>query len=357
MRKYFLPVLWSVALFVSCGRHETSDSVLSCFDRIPLVRLVPEETIDLEEYGILDPVGIDCYDGALVIRKWKSENLVDILTPEGRLVHCIRKGNGPGELVDIGSLQVLGDTLLAYSPTQQKLLSIDLPATIASQRQFVAGERRIGMAERRISGQIALPFYLQCTRDGRTFGAGMFEGDCWYAEISDGGDIKNGVPGPRIDDERLSEAGKKVLNTASLLSVSPDGSRIAAAYTHIAAVSLGNTVPELHESWSELFYPPHLWFPDQPGLTVGYERDNPATFLGARAENDTVFLLYSGKVRGEDGEDRDHGSHLLGMDWDGHPRYRFELDVPIAAFCIDGSDLYGVSFFPSAKVCRFTIGN
>ena len=349
-------ILICLAMLVfSCCSQEKDDTLLSYFKDSPSAVVPLESAIELEQYGILVPTGVMRYQGSFIIQKGLSDNFIDILTPERQTIHCVKMGRGPGELIDYGSSQVCGDTLFVFSPLQKKLLILDIPSTIMSHKQITLDEFQIGPSDNVISEQMVLPVRIQRFKD-RFWAVGMFGDGSLCAELSRDGEFISGISGPDLEDSRLGDADRASLNMDALVSVSPDGSRVAIAYTHIAALSLGTTRPVLSKYWSELFYQPELWFPDQQGLMVSYAKENRVAFQGLQAFDDRIYALYSGKDRVNDNENKaNHCSHLLVFEWNGKPMMRYELELPVSNFWMEGNTLYGVSFYPDAKLYQFEL--
>ena len=351
--KIFSIACGAVALFVSCCKQETGDALLDYYENAPSSIMSLVDTLDLEQFGILVPTKIIIYKDSFIVQKGLSENHIDILTPERKIISCVRRGRGPGELTDIGSLQVQGDMLFVFGPSQKKLIVLDIPGTIAAQEQLILEENQLGSLDHKASDLMALPVRISYFKD-HYYAVGLFGNGSLYAELSREGVFISGIPGPELGDNRLSPLDRWSLNMDALMSLSPDGTKIAVAYVQIAAISFAHTQPLLTEQWSKVFFPPRLWLPDQPELMVSYEKENVVTFRGLQATDSTVYALYSGRNRIGDEENKaDHCVHLFAFDWNGAPLMHYELEVPVAGFWMDDDTLYGVSFYPCAKVYQF----
>lgn len=354
MVRRILPFMM-IMLLASCVRQEASDELLSYFKSAPTVSIKPEEAIELDQYGILVPTWISRYQDSFIIKKQKADNSVDILTPDGTVIPCVKVGRGPGEMLLAGSVQVRGDSLFVYGLSEKKLVVLDLPGTIASGKQVMLDEREIAGAEQPTPGQMFMPVNVQLSGD-RIYGVGMFSDGSLCAELSPEGTLVSSIPGAVLEDSRIDDMVRRVLNTAALLSLSPDGNRLAVAYSQIAALAFADTQPGLTGRWSKTFFQPSLWFPNEPGVVVGYNKDNTSTFQGLQAFNDKVLALYSGKNRENvEEDDPDHCRHLLVLDWDGKPLKSYELQEQIVSFYADGKDLYGLSYYPEPKIFRFEL--
>lgn len=341
-------------LLVSCHRPGHEDGLLSYFDSVPTVSLRTADIIELEQFGILSPTKIICQGDLFVIKKTKSENYVDILTPERTIISCIKKGRGPGELIDVGSIQVQDDKLFVFGRSQRKLIVVDIPGTVASRKQSILEERIMGAPEMAMSEQISLPVYLQLYKN-HIYSIGMFGDNSLVVELSQSGDPFSGIPAPVLEDARINDLAQRILNASALISISPDGTKIAAAYNQIAALSFADTQPGLKQRWANIFFQPELWFPeDNPGIVVGFSRENISAFHDLQAFDDIVYALYSGKNHMKENEDDPSlCNYLLVYDWNGHPIIKYELEQSISGFCVEGDSLYGVSQTPNARLFRF----
>ena len=354
MVRKILPFMM-IMLLASCVRQEASDELLSYFRGAPTVSVKPEESIALDHYGILVPTWITRYQDSFIIKKQKADNFVDILTPEGNVIPCVKMGRGPGEILLAGSVQVQGDALYVYGLTEKKLLVLDLPGTIAAREQVLLEERQMGSGKQTVSDEMVMPVNLQLYKD-RIYAVGLYGDGSLCAELSQDGALISGIPGAEIEDSRVDDMARRVLNSGALLSISPDGSRIAAAYSMMAAMSFADTRPELTMRWSKTFFQPSLRFPNIEGAVVGFGKDNVTAFQGLQAFNDKVLALYSGKNRENvEDDDPDHCRHLFVLDWDGKPLKSYELQEQIVSFYLDGEDLYGLSYYPEPKIFRFEL--
>lgn len=353
MRHFILFAM--LLLLASCHRQGT-DGVLSCFDGLPTTVLTAAETCDLEQYGMLTSSQVIKYQDAFIIRQLKADNYVDILLPGDIVIPCVYNGRGPGEMLLVGSIQVQGNRLFVFDPSQSKLLVIDIPGTIASRKQVVLEERQIGSADRVIAQDMVKPFFLQLA-ENRMFGLGMFGDGSLCAELSPEGAFVSGIPGPPLEDSRANGVARQMLNTGTMMSISPDGTRMAIAYSQIAVLSFVSTQPGLNQIWSKVFFQPELSFPETSGILVSFSHENKMAFEALQTFNDVVYALYSGKDRVDETPDvaPDHCTHLLVFDWEGHPLRRIELENPVVGFYLDGEDLYGVSYSPTARLYRFSL--
>ncbi len=348
MSKKCLGLLMLIPL-VSCHIKDNKDAVLAFFGDSSNL-LAPSDSIRLDLFGIVGPEEIIPYQDALIIKKKSTENHIDIILPEEGVIHCVNRGRGPGELINVGSLQLIGDTLLVFGVSQQMVLMLDLAETIATRNQVISKVLSLNNTSNALSSGFSRAYYLQSGL-GRLFATGMFDNGAFYSEISSEGEPLSFVYSP-LSIKMVDNLSQQVLNTASSLSISPDGTKISSAYSHIAALSFSTVDSTLTESWSKVFYEPSLWFLDKGGRSVGYKKDNKAAFYAQQACNDCVVLLYSGHTD-EDDIPSFMCSNLLVLNWAGEPISRFTLDRPINQFHIKDNLLYGVAQQPDPRVYIF----
>lgn len=109
----------------SCSQTEGKDPLLSEFGEA--VCLEPADSVDLEKYGILMPESVDIYGDWFVIKKTGGENNIVLLNPgTGESIGCFKTGRGPGEVINIGSVQILGDSLYVYDVSRAETSVLDL---------------------------------------------------------------------------------------------------------------------------------------------------------------------------------------------------------------------------------------
>ena len=166
----------------SCSQTEGKDPLLSEFGEA--VCLEPADSVDLEKYGILMPESVDIYGDWFVIKKTGGENNIVLLNPgTGESVGCFKTGRGPGEVINIGSMQVLGDSLYVYDVSRAETYVLNLSASIRECRQVLARTAPESFS----GGALLRPFKLY-RYPGGVMVAGLFDDGTWYASFDGEGE-------------------------------------------------------------------------------------------------------------------------------------------------------------------------
>ena len=158
------------------------DPLLSEFDKV--ICLEPTDSVDLEKDGILMPESVDVYGDWFVIRKTGGENNIVLLNPgTGESIGCFKTGRGPGEVINIGSVQILGDSLYVYDVSRAETSVLDLGASIRERRQVL-----VRAAPESFSGGALLRPFRLYRYPGGVMVAGLFDDGTWYASFDGEGE-------------------------------------------------------------------------------------------------------------------------------------------------------------------------
>lgn len=339
-------------LAVSCSRTAGKDPLLSEFDEV--VCLEPADSVDLEKYGILMPESVDIYGDWFVIKKTGGENNIVLLNPgTGESVGCFRTGRGPGEVINIGSVQVLGDILYVYDVSRAETAVLDLGASIRECRQVLARTA----PEPFSGGALLRPFRLH-RYPGGVLVVGLFDDGTWYASFDSRGEECGKVAQIEYDaTEGMTSVEKSSFHLSSSFSVRPDGGKAVCSMSVGGAFSIADIGPEgTVETVRKVYYAPQL-SKSEGGRAVSpsYSPENRRTFCGAASDERSIYLLYSGKSALDGAGPQYQCRHLLVYDWEGNPVRRYELSAELNSFCLTGTTVYGVSSYPSGRLYRYEL--
>ena len=339
-------------LAVSCSRTAGKDPLLSEFDEV--VCLEPADSVDLEKYGILMPESVDIYGDWFVIKKTGGENNIVLLNPgTGESVGCFKTGRGPGEVINIGSVQVLGDSLYVYDVSRAETGVLDLGASIRERRQVLARTAPESFS----GGALLRPFKLY-RYPGGVMVAGLFDDGTWYASFDGGGRECGKVAQIEYDTtEGMTSVEKSSFHLSSSFSVRPDGGTAVCSMSVGGAFSIADIGPEgTVETVRKVYYAPQL-SKSEGGRAVSpsYSPENRRAFCGAASDERSIYLLYSGKSALDGAGPQYQCRHLLVYDWEGNPVRRYELSAELNSFCLTGTTVYGVSSYPSGWLYRYEL--
>lgn len=333
----------------SCSQTEGKDPLLSEFDKV--ICLEPADSVDLEKYGILMPESVDIYGDWFVIKKTGGENNIVLLNPgTGESIGCFKTGRGPGEVINIGSVQVLGDSLYVYDVSRAETSVLDLGASIRERRQVLARTA----PEPFSGGALLRPFKLY-RYPGGVMVAGLFDDGTWYASFDRGGEECGKVAQIEYDGtEGMTSVEKSSFHLSSTFSVRPGGGKAVCAMSVGGAFSIADIGPEgTVETVRKVYYSPQL-SRSEGGRSVSpsYSPENRRAFCGAASDEGSIYLLYSGKSASDGVGPQYQSRHLLVYDWEGNPVRRYELSSELNSFCLTGTTVYGASSFPSGRLYR-----
>lgn len=339
-------------LAVSCSRTEGKDLLLSEFDEV--VCLEPSDSVDLEKYGILMPESVDVYGDWFVIRKTGGENNIVLLNPgTGESIGCFKTGRGPGEVINIGSVQILGDSLYVYDVSRAETSVLDLGASIRERRQVL-----VRAAPESFSGGALLRPFRLYRYPGGVMVAGLFDDGTWYASFDGGGEECGRILQIEYGGtEGMTSVEKSSFHLSSTFSVRPDGGKAVCAMSVGGAFSIADIGPDgTVETVRKVYYAPQL-SRSEGGRAVSpsYSPENRRAFCGAASDEGSIYLLYSGKSASDGAGPQYQCRHLLVYDWEGNPVRRYELSAELNSFCLTGTTVYGVSSYPSGRLYRYEL--
>lgn len=353
MRSYAIVAVLIIGLS-ACDWTHTGDPVLDCFPGVGAC-LSPESEIDLEEIGVFMPSSVLRYRNSLIIEKGQSDNVVDIYNfSTGEIIHCFRKGRGPGEVVMPSSLQAIADSLFLYDISRQRYYRLDLQHTISSGEEFTA---EVNDFSRLDTTSFVRPFVM-VRHNGGVFATGFFPYKCWFVGIDSDNKIVGG-PG-YLEYSAISEfpqESQATFHISSKFAISPDERRLICAHCYSAAFS----ICELKEySANETFRyvskrEPLVFAPNSrsdPGIS--FAKNHSDGYIDVCADDEYIYLLYSGKPVSGDTPSY-VSTHLLLYDWNGNPLKRIELDKGVQSISLDSGKLYCTTSFPDSRILIYDI--
>lgn len=350
----------AVILFLlsACKTTSTGDVVLDDF-KGDVKTLSPVQTIPLESYDILMPSDVIKYGDNYVVFKGQGGNFVNIITPStGRAIHCFKKGRGPGEIVTASSFQVEGDSLYIYDISMQRYYSLDLREAIAGNNPTPKVRHQFKAS--RENGQPLRPFVLYKT--GTDFlSTGIFPEDAWYCLADKDYNYLDGVDYLDYDVIRTFARNdvKHTFHISSLFSGNPDGERYVCAFVSAAAFSLfkreGSSISEYYRYVADR--DPGAWSPgaEMGNLAIAWKTESIASYYGVCSDKENIYMLYSGKQRGDTRSASYLCSHLLVYGWDGRPKKRYELEKEVSSIHFEKGKLYCVTSYPEPEILVYSL--
>lgn len=145
----------------------------------------------------------------------------------------------------------------------------------------------------------------------------------------------------------------------STVAVRPDGRRFAIATRHADRL-------EIYSATGELVAEAPRRHRFEPQFTVAYVSGSPTMasgsdmrygYVDAAANQDRVFVLYSGQSLGDAPSRAWFGQEVYEYDWDGNALRAFQLPVPVLAIAVtaDGRRLFALQHDPLPALVQFVI--
>jgi len=350
---FSLSLIFAVVLLLAgCdNRKVSSGSLLDSFSR-RVETLHPEDSLVLEDLGILLPSDIYVYDNHFVIRKGRSKNAVDILNPKTRkVIHCLNVGRGPGE-VTAPNLSFSGDDMYVLDGNSDCLLRVNIKETISRGMQSFDLIREYNN----------LPKFVRVgavyKHEGKDIALGWFENDVWFGLLDSTGVVTSGVP--YIDFESLRDAAritKGAFFEASNISIRPKGDKLVCALSSAPAISIcdisDNEIKEEHRLvWGEPLIQ-DAGDLSKGGMVLIYDKKNKKAFGSVASDDKHIYLLYSGKEQGE--PYAYESEHLLVLDWNGKPLKHVLLSEPVCDMTLKDGTLYCTTTIPPSRILMYKL--
>lgn len=335
--KTIAAAIFLLAAAVSCTSKYADDPYLRGL-KIREQTLSPVDSSDLDVYGYWQPRDVvNTYDGWFVISSSDNDYHLLFVNPRGgEHFYAIRRGRGPGEIVSGANLHKSGDAVRYYDFTRTKCIELDIEKSIAARAAVCDTVGDFSKGSR-------LVYLTSCGKDKFVSGC-LIDANYWYALYDRQGKFLSGVEaiaGLSKDRDRALSA---MLSTR--YASSPDGKHLCAANVNVPVVSFASvTGDELKEN--------KRIQASFDGEKEGRARTAKSYFNGVAADDNHVYILYSGH-RITDREMPSHEcSHVLVYDWQGNIKHHYFLSRPVCSISLTDDGFYAVSTWPSGKLLHF----
>ena len=326
-----------LAAVVSCTSPYADDPYLRSL-KIGEQVISPVDSSDLDMYGYWQPRNVvDTHGGWFVISSVDGDYHLLFVNPEsGEHFYAIRRGRGPGEIVSGANLHKSGDAVRYYDFTRTKCIELDIEKSIAARAAVCDTVGDFSKGNR-------LVYLTSCGKDKFVSGS-LADENWWYALYDRQGKFLSGVEaiaGLSKDRDRALSA---MLSTQYVAS--PDGEHLCSANVNVPVVSFASvTGDELKEN--------KRIQASFDGEKEGRARTAKSYFYGVAADDNHVYILYSGRRITDREMLPNECSHVLVYDWDGNIRRHYVLSRPVCSISLTEDGFYAASAWPSGKLLRF----
>ncbi|MCI1785615.1 MAG: TolB-like 6-bladed beta-propeller domain-containing protein [Bacteroidales bacterium] len=349
--KLFISLLAGIILLPSCKNRNTD--FLNRFQK-SVVQVKAIDSLDLAKYGILMPKHIFKYNDVFVIEKMEENNAVDLCDfSSGKIIHCFKKGRGPGEMLFSNSPQLIDSLLYIYDVDLRNYFELNICKTIRTgmQSSSLIFSYSAGAKDKT---SICMPTGI-CKAGNNIISTGFFTPGKWYVEMTREGRVINGVDYYSPEEfEGWTDQALSAFHINSNMSVSPDGHKVICALMFAGVFSLSNVSDNLEEYERAIFDKSQAKETSGKNVpAVKYGEKSTVTFCDVQSDDKNIYVLYSGKELGS--FNPYESDHLLVIDWKGHPVKEYRLSRNINSFYIDGNMLYGTSTYPESRLFIFKL--
>ena len=90
---------------------------------------------------------------------------------------------------------------------------------------------------------------------------------------------------------------------------------------------------------------------------VTFSKNGKIGFCDIASDDNYIYLLYSGRVRGEAGAKANHCQHILVYDWNGKPIKHILLEKPLFSMKYNASlnRIYGIGYEPEGCILEYDL--
>ena len=322
---------------VSCTSPYADDPYLRSL-KIGEQVISPVDSSDLDMYGYWQPRDVvNTYDGWFVISSVDGDYHLLFVNPGGgEHFYAIRRGRGPGEIVSGADLHKSGNAIRYYDFTRTRCIELDVRKSIAARAAVCDTVGDFSKGSR-------LVYLTSCGKDKFVSGC-LTDANYWYALYDRRGKFLSGVEaiaGLSKDRDRALSA---MLSTQYVAS--PDGCHLCVTNLATPTISFASVSgDELHE-----FKRIQASF---DGEKEGRARTAKSYFYGVAADDNHVYILYSGRRITDREVPSNECSHILVYDWQGNIKHHYFLSRPVCSISLTDDGFYAVSTWPSGKLLRF----
>ena len=326
-----------LAAVVSCTSPYADDPYLRGL-KIREQTLSSVDSSDLDVYGYWQPrKAVEAGDGWFVISSSDNDYHLLFVNPvSGEHFYAIRRGRGPGEIVSGADLHKSGNAIRYYDFTRTRCIELDVRKSIAARAAVCDTVGDFSKGSR-------LVYLTSCGKDKFVSGC-LIDANYWYALYDRQGKFLSGVEaiaGLSKDRDRALSA---MLSTQ--YAASPDGKHLCSANVNVPVVSFASVSGDMLRESKRL----QAQF---DGEKESHGRTAKSYFNGVAADDNHVYILYSGR-RIADREVPSHEcSHILVYDWQGNIRHHYFLSRPVCSISLTDDGFYAVSTWPSGKLLHF----
>ena len=302
-----------------------------------------KEVLSFDDYGVYRPTSFVMHDDYIYVQNRDEDMLCAIDRSTGAMESLLKRGDGPGEVLNIAYITMSGDAVITAESNKRYLIEIPFHSKkpVFTSLPFDQGA----------------PTSVVKGRDGYVMLGSFKDGRYMYCRPTTG---KTGFFGDyRVHYlyNRLDNFTKSLIYISSKLAIKPDMTRFVAINFNSGVIDINRISQDTIINLKQLdFHYQEIHVTgsrDNP--RVATKRSNRNGFFDVTASDEHIYAIYSGKSFEEAGLMLDKCEHLMIFDWDGSPVGCYKLNVPIYSICYNQQEraLYGIHIGDEAKLLKF----
>ena len=347
--KFFLKLMYSTAIAViiaaiaACSSNKEHDRYLKSLG-VKTEILSYADSFNIEQYDMFQvSTAVKMGDDWLILSSSKGDyNLLFVNLAGPEHFFALRRGRGPGEMIQGGSLHKYGEAAFYYDVNNATCIRIDCAETI--NRQSLVADT-VGIFNQGSSR----PVYMTSCGPYVFISGNMSDLSTWYSCYDAIGRILSSVPSINcagmsgMDERRLSS-----LMLSSKYVSNPDGTKVCVANVPTASLSFSVVHSGKLTEYKRYEY-------DVSGTGDYFGPDAISAFHGIDSDDENVYVIYSGHKMKNDVLPPNECRHLIVYDWDGNPAKHYLLNRNVSSVHVDGDNMWCASTYPESCVYRFEI--
>lgn len=331
----------------SCSQESTPDDPLKDFSQRNTIKITPSCLLELEDYEVFKPGIIIKNATGYVVKNQTEDRLFSSINFSTRsVVHGVKRGEGPDELVSPSSFYRKDDDFFIYDLAKKIIYKVILGDSLITISEF----KRFNMDER--------PFIINCLANGFV-ASGLFQ-NAWMAYFDNDGIISSTLDFPFFEETKnFPVISMSSLYLSTLATVRPGEQKIVCVSQTHGVLSFCNIVGNQLKEYKQIkYYPPKVSSLQKAGSpTIAFSRDNKIGFCGVASDENNVLVLYSGRTFNSHGVLSHHCEHVLIYNWKGEPVKRLILEKPLYSMNYDEKTktLYGIGYDPETVILEYDL--
>lgn len=330
-----------VAMTTSCNSSGTAYLKSLPLETEPLTAV---DMICIDDYAVFSPNCIvKADDSWLLMSTTKGDYRLMFLNPStSEHFFAIRKGRGPGEMIQGGSLHKSGDDAVFYDVNNAVCIRINLSETINKREPVIDTIATF-------TGGPSKPVYMTSCGESGFVSGNLVDPDVWYSYYDNTGQIISGVSALDFDGMPKDRDHRVSFLLSSKYAASPDGTRVCVANVVSPSLSFSYMDSGRLEEYRR-------YEMASPGMAGGrLTEDHVSAFMGIDADEKHVYVIYSGHKLKDDVLPTDECKDLVIYDWNGNPVRHYILDRSVNSISVEKDCIYATSTYPEYRVYKFPL--